>query len=132
MPSFAELGPSAAAAQKALVRNAAEVERQAAAIASAMEAGFKEIEEYSLPEILYALRTTYGAKPDPTRRLKLLNDTDGQLPQSVGMKTAGRYARVTQRRINQLVAEGRLRAVGGKGHRRVLITDLIAYYPPEK
>jgi hypothetical protein len=119
-----------------MVQSAAEQQRQIAAICAAAKTGAEatiaEIDEYSYPEILHALRTTYGAKADPTRRLELLHDKDGRLPEFVSIKKAERYARVTERRIEQLVAEGRLRAVGGKGHRRVLVADLIKYYPPEK
>jgi hypothetical protein len=68
------------------------------------------------------------------RRLELLHDDDGRLPQYVSLHKARRYARITTRRMEQLVAgdEPKLRAMGGKSHRRVRVDDLIKYYPPEK
>ena len=104
----------------------------AAAWGPAVDAAMAELEEYSLPEILHALRTTYGAKPDPTRRLELLHNAKGEIPKYVSIQKAAQYARVSERRLQQLIAEGRLRCVGGKGHRRILTDDLIARYPAEE
>jgi hypothetical protein len=69
---------------------------------------------------------------DARRRLELLNDLDGQVPKYVTVSKAAKYGRVTARRIEQLVTDSKLRAVGGKGHRTVSVSDLISYYPPEK
>jgi Asp-tRNA(Asn)/Glu-tRNA(Gln) amidotransferase A subunit family amidase len=124
----------AAALENAQADYQREIAALAEAAAAAMKEAIAELEEYSMPEILHALRATYGAKPDPTRRLELLFDKNGQLPEYVSMKKAREYARVSPRRIQQLTAgdERTLRTVGIKGHRRVHVGDLTAKYPPEK
>ena len=101
---------------------------------SAGLAAVKEIERFTVEEILHALRTVHGAKPDSTRRLELLCDENGRLPKYVSIKKACEYARVTERRMRQLIEgdEPMLRSIGGKGHRRILAADLINYFPPEK
>jgi hypothetical protein len=106
--------------------------KPAAAVDSAGRAAVKEIEEFTLEEILHALRTAYGSQPDPTRREELLHDRNGRLPEYVSMKKACKYARITERRMRQLIAEDRLGAVGPKAHRRVLVADLTDRYPSEK
>jgi hypothetical protein len=106
--------------------------KPAAEVDSAGRAAVKEIEEFTLEEILHALRTTYGAKPDPTRRVELLYNVKGEVPKYVSMKRAQEYARISERRMQQLLTEGRLRFAGGKGQRRILTDDLIARYPPEE
>ncbi len=112
----------------------AELRRLSAAFGESIAASIAEIEEHSIPEILHALRKTYGAKPDPTRRLELLHDRNGQLPKDVSIQKAAEWCRVTKRRIQQLteMKNPRLRYVGGKGHRRIRVADLIVYRPPEK
>ena len=67
-----------------------ERERQIAAIAPAVEADIAEIEEYNLPEIVRALRPTYGAMPGPTRRLEL----HARLPETVTLRKACENSRV--------------------------------------
>jgi hypothetical protein len=101
---------------------------------SAGRAAVAEIEEFTLEEILHALRTVHGAQPDSTRRLELLYDKDGKLPKDVSIQKAAEWCRVTPRRIQQLteMKNPRLRYVGGKGHRRIIVADLIAYRTPEK
>jgi hypothetical protein len=101
---------------------------------SAGRAAVAEIEEFTLEEILHALRTAYGAQPDPTRRLELLHDKDGRLPEYVSIQKAAEWCRVSKRRMQQLteMENPRLRYVGGKGHRRILVADLIVYRTPEK
>jgi hypothetical protein len=104
----------------------------AAQVDSAGRAAVAEIEEFSLEEILHALRATYGAKPDPTRRLELLQDSRGKLRETVSLRKACEYAARTPRRIKQLIADGKVETRGAKGNRRILVADLIRYYPPEK
>jgi hypothetical protein len=101
---------------------------------SAGRAAVAEIEEFTLEEILHALRTVYGSKPDPTRRLELLQDKDGRLPKYVSIQKAAEWCRVSKRRMQQLteMENPRLRYAGGKGHRSILVADLIAYRTPEK
>ena len=82
--------------------------------------------------VVRAVEATHGAKPDPTPRLELLHDKDGKLPETVSLRKACEYARVTKRRIEQTIADGKVKAVGGHGHRRILVASLIRYYPPEK
>lgn len=112
-----------------------------AAIGAETPAALAEFAQYNMSEVLHALRTTYGTKPDPTRRLELLHDINGKLPEYASVQKAAQYARVTPRRIRELMSLGRLHYVGGKGHRRVLVAGrkdhferlgLIDYYPPEK
>jgi hypothetical protein len=70
---------------------------------SAGLAAVAEIERFTVEEILDALRTVHGAKPDSTRRLELLYDENGRLPKYVSIKKACEYARVTERRMRQLI-----------------------------
>jgi hypothetical protein len=67
-------------------------------MAAYFEASMAEIEEFTMPEILHALRTTYGAKPDPTRRLELLHDKNGRRPEAVTLAKAGEYRSTPARR----------------------------------
>jgi hypothetical protein len=106
--------------------------KPSAKVVSAGRAAVAEIEQFTVEEILHALRTTHGAKPDPTRRLELLHDERGNLPETVTQSKACKYARVTDRQMRRLVAEGRIRFKGGQGNRHYLVADLIDNWPPEK
>lgn len=66
------------------------------------------------------------------RRLELLHDKDGKLPETVTLRKACEYSARTPRRIKQLVADGKLETRGAKGNRRIVTADLIRYYPPAK
>lgn len=63
--------------------------------------------------------------------LDILRGVDGNLKRVVNLEIAGRFGGVSRRAIEDAAKKGRLKTEGKRTHRRVLVTSLLEYFPPD-
>jgi hypothetical protein len=87
-----------------------------------------------------ASRPAAGLKPNRRSQTKtregkgdlaLLTGPEGKLKRAVNLDTACRFGGVGSRAIEKAIKKGSLQAEGDRQNRRVLVSSLLQYFPPE-
>ena len=87
----------------------------------------------SLEELATAILTEHVASAARTKgNTEILQGPDGELKKAVTLDLAARFGGVSKRAISKAVKKGTLESHGERMNRRVVVSSLLKYFPPEK
>jgi hypothetical protein len=87
----------------------------------------------SLEELAISILRERAASAARTKgNTEILQGPDGELKKAVTLDLAARFGGVTKRAIGKAVKKGTLESQGERMNRRVVVSSLLKYFPPEK